>query len=68
MASARYLDGCRLRIAIEYPHDDSLTPEFHEVVLRGRQVSILFRSTYHERRFGEDKTCRLRIADMVSPS
>jgi hypothetical protein len=58
------LDGYRLRIAIEYPHDHVLSPDFQEIALSDRQIPILFRSTYHERRFGQDQTCRLRIADL----
>lgn len=58
------IDAFRLRVAIEDPYDDS-SSEIHEIALTDQPVPIVLRSTYQERRFGQDRNCRVRLVDLL---
>lgn len=57
------LGAFHLRVAIEDPHDDS-SSEIHEIALADQPVQIMLHSTYQERRFGQDRNCRLRLIEL----
>ena len=59
-----FSEDCRLRLALDYPHDDALTPDFYEVMMNHGASRVEFTWTYVERRLGTDKTCRLRIVGL----